>query len=54
MAVVSMFTDETRFVEAKTVPIPPEIYRVWGTDDSFIVDYVLAELELTRATPESS
>jgi len=54
MAVVSMFTDTTRFVEAKTVPIPSEIYTVWGQDDNFIIDYVLTELGLVRSVPESS
>ena len=54
MAVVTMFTDATRYVECQTVPIPPEIYSVWGTDDNFIVDYVLTELGLVRSVPESS
>lgn len=51
---VTMFTEETRFVEAKTVPIPSEVYVAWGTDDNFIIDYVLTELGLTRSVPESS
>lgn len=51
---VTMFTEETRFVEAKTVTIPPEVYVAWGTDDNFIIDYVLTELGLTRIIPESS
>lgn len=50
---ITMFTEETRFVEAKTVHIPPEIYSEWGQDDNFIVDYVLTELSLTRV-PVSS
>lgn len=50
---VTLFTEETRFVEARTINIPPEIYSEWGKDDDFIVDYVLAELQLTRL-PESS
>lgn len=51
---VTMFTAETRFVEVRTVNIPPEIYSEWGTDDNFIIDYVLTELGLTRSIPESS
>ena len=54
MAVVTMFTDATRYVECQTVPIPSEIYTVWGQDDNFIVDYVLTELGFVRSVPESS
>lgn len=38
--------DEFRVVDAKRVDIPEEVYATWGTDDSFIVDYVLQVLNL--------
>ena len=36
----------------KTVEIPADIYAQWGTDDQYIINYVLGQLGLTQAQPE--
>ena len=42
-----------RYVDRKVVHIPPEIYAGWGTDDTYIEEYVLAELGLVKQdTPQ--
>ena len=37
-----------RAVGSQMVHIPPEICSQWGTDDDFIVDYVLQQLGFSR------
>jgi hypothetical protein len=32
-----------------SIEIPNNIYNQWGTDDTFIIDYVISTLGLTRA-----
>ena len=34
--------------------IPNEIVLQWGTDDSILEDYVISQLNLTRAIPEET
>lgn len=34
----------------KYVDIPQDIYAQWGTDDSFIIDYVLEQCGLEKAS----
>lgn len=47
-AVVVRYDKDNRFVDTKEVPIPPNIYASWGTDDSVIVNYVLGKLSMTQ------
>lgn len=46
--VVTFMTADRKFVDRKTVKIPPDIYAGWGQDDDYIVDYVLGQLKMTR------
>jgi hypothetical protein len=43
---VIFMTSEGAFIDLKHIPIPPEVYVQWGTDDNFIVNYVLQQLNL--------
>jgi len=45
---VMMYSANDQFVKGVLVHIPADIYSQWGTDDNFIVDYVLSELGLER------
>jgi hypothetical protein len=40
------YMDGPRVVKAERVEIPEEVYVEWGTDDSFIAQYVLTALNL--------
>lgn len=44
----TLYSADDRFVDTKTVHIPPDVYTKWGTDDGFIEDYVIAQLGVTR------
>lgn len=48
-ASVDYMINEDRAIDRKVVHIPPDIYAYWGTDDTFIVDYVLEQLGITRS-----
>lgn len=45
---VDLYTTEQRVIERKTVYVPPDIYSQWGSDDNFIIDYVLNEIGIVR------
>lgn len=54
-AVVLRFDKDGRFVDTKEVPIPPDVYATWGTDDDVIISYVTSKLNVTRmATPSGA
>ena len=48
---VTLYTDAGGFVDSKLVHVPPDIHAKWGTDDNYIVDYVMTQLKVTRAAP---
>ena len=57
-AVVVRYDKDNRFVDTKEIPIPPNIYTSWGTDDTVIINYVLEKMSMTqvgiikRSTPK--
>lgn len=46
---VIFLTSEGAAADIKYIHIPPDVYSQWGTDDSFIVNYVLEMLNLIAA-----
>lgn len=44
--------DTGSVIKVQSVTIPEDIYAEWGTDDQFIIDYVLQTLNLTPSAPE--
>lgn len=49
-AYAHIFEESGRIVKSERVHIPPEVWQEWGQDDRFIVDYVLAELNIIEVT----
>lgn len=49
---VQYCTDAGQTVKVDNVLIPSDIYAQWGTDDQYIINYVLGQLGLTQAQPE--
>lgn len=43
-------SDSPSHTKIKYVDIPQDIYAQWGTDDSFIIDYVLEACGLEKAS----
>lgn len=43
---VTLMTADNKVIDRKAVDIPPDVYTAWGQDDSFIVGYVLEQLDL--------
>lgn len=47
-ATVRYLTANGITVKVESIYIPPEIYSQWGTDDTFIVDYVLQQIHFEK------
>lgn len=45
---VTYFTNAGFIVHIERVYIPPNIYSQWGTDDTFITDYVLQQIHFEK------
>jgi len=50
MTVYVLFQDQAgRVVDTKSLLVPETVYSKWGTDDSYITNYVLQQISATRA-----
>lgn len=50
---VTMYTEDMQFVNSQLVHIPPDIYKNWGTDDNYIINYVLQQIQIALS-PQTS
>jgi hypothetical protein len=48
-AVVIMYDNNDHCINTQIVDIPEAIYKQWGTDDNYIIDYVLSQIPATRS-----
>lgn len=47
---VGMFTADDKFVDNRMIHVPEDIYKEWGNDDNYIIDYVVSQLKLHLQT----
>lgn len=47
---VTLYSDDDHLVDTRIIHIPPAVYAQWGTDDDYIVNYVITQLGVTEVT----
>lgn len=48
MARYNLLDENTQILISGNLEIPKSIYDQWGTDDTYMVDYILGELNLSK------
>lgn len=50
----TLYSADDRLVDTRTIHVPPDVYAKWGTDDNYIVNYVVSQIGVTRSEPPGS